>query len=205
MAPLFLPMDNLPTTASYARRLWALMVTFFKFGALTFGGGYAIVAMLEDELVHRKGWLTSEELLDIITVGESTPGPIAVNTATFVGYRLAGCFGGILATLSLVFPAWLIIVLISGCYVTFRDNVWVASALGGIRIAAIVLIARAFLRMGKGIARTPANLITGTLAFVLIAFTSLNAIWVILGALIFGWVWYGIRPRIQAQQQEDTK
>ena len=76
--------------ASLARRLLALTLTFGKFGGITFGGGYAIVALLEEDLVRRKGWLTQDELFNIITVGESTPGPIAVNTATFVGYRLAG-------------------------------------------------------------------------------------------------------------------
>ncbi len=163
------------------------------------------MAMLEDELVHRKKWMTSEELLDIITIGESTPGPIAVNTATFVGYRLAGVLGGVMATFALVFPAWLIIVLISGCYVIFRENVWVASALGGVRIAAIILIVRAFLRMRKGLKCTLINLITGTLAFGLIVFTSLNAIWIILGGLLFGWIWYGERPRWQAKRREAEK
>ncbi len=190
-----------PSEIPYLRRLWALMATFFKFGALTFGGGYAIVAMLEDELVHRKGWMTADELMDIITVGESTPGPIAVNTATYVGYRLAGVTGGLLATLALVFPAWLVIVLISGCYLTFRDNVWVAAALGGIRVAAIVLIARAFLRMGKKVKRTVPNLLAGALAFGLVVFKLVNAIWVVLGGLLFGVVYYGLLPRLREKRE----
>ncbi len=190
--------------ATYGQRLWALTATFFRFGALTFGGGYAIVAMLEDELVHRKRWMTADELLDIVTIGESTPGPIAVNTATFIGYRLAGLVGGLVATLALIFPAWLVIVVISGCYVAFHENVWVASALGGIRIAAIVLILRAFLRMGKGIQRTALNLTLGTLAFGLVAFTSISAIWVILAGLLFGCVWYGILPRRKVLSKEQS-
>ena len=117
---------------SLGERLLALTLTFGKFGGITFGGGYAIVALLEEELVQRRHWLTSEELLNIITVGESTPGPIAVNTATFVGYRIAGVLGGLVATVALVFPAWLVIVLISSCYLALRENVWVASALAGI-------------------------------------------------------------------------
>ncbi len=186
--------------ASYGRRLWALMVTFFKFGALTFGGGYAIVAMLEDELVHRRGWLSADELVDIITVGESTPGPIAVNTATYVGYRLAGFFGGLAATLALIFPAWLVIVVISGCYVAFRENVWVAAALGGIRVAAIVLIARAFLRMGRNVKRTWLNLLACGLAFALVALKLVNAIWVVLGGLLFGLGYYGLLPRLRERK-----
>ncbi len=183
------------TEASLARRLLALGVTFGRFGALTFGGGYAIVAMLEEELVHRKGWLTADELLDIITVGESTPGPIAVNTATFVGYRLAGVLGGLVATAGVVLPAWLVIVGVSSCYEVWRANEWVAAFLAGIRIAAIVLIVRAFWRMGRGLKRTLVNGTLGALAFGLVAFTPVSAIWVLLGALGFGVWWYGLRGR----------
>ncbi len=180
-------------------RLLALALVFGKFGGITFGGGYAIVALLEEELVNRRRWLTSDELLNIITVGESTPGPIAVNTATFVGYRLAGLWGGLVATLALVFPAWLVIVLISSCYLALRENVWVASALAGIRVAAIVLIARAFLRMGHGVGRTWVNLVSGAVAFGLVAFTSVSAIWVVLGGLLFGVLWHGVCPRLRGE------
>ncbi len=188
------------STISYGRRLWTLMATFFKFGALTFGGGYAIVAMLEDELVHRKGWMKSDELVDIITVGESTPGPIAVNTATYVGYRVAGLPGGLLATLALIFPAWLVIFLLSGCYVAFRENVWIAAALGGIRVAAIVLILRAFLRMGKNVQRTWPNLLLCLVAFGLVIFKVVNAVWVVLGGLLIGVGYYGILPRLRSKK-----
>ncbi len=173
-------------------RLLALMKTFALFGGITFGGGYAIVALLEEKLVHEKGWMTSEELMDILTIGESTPGPIAVNTATFVGYRLAGFWGGLVATLSLVFPAWLIIVLLSTCYVAFRENIWVASALAGIRIAAIVLVARAFFRMGSKLKRTLPNLIAGGIAFLSVVVFRANAVWLIAGGLLFGVIWYGL-------------
>ena len=174
----------------------ALTLTFGKFGGVTFGGGYAIIALLEDDLVRRKGWLTQEELLNIITIGESTPGPIAVNTATFVGYRLAGILGGVVATVALVFPAWLVIVIVSGFYLEFRENTWVAAALAGIRVAAIVLIARAFFRMGQGVPRNVANLAAGTVAFVSVALFNLNALWFVIGGLLFGVAWYGVRPRL---------
>lgn len=186
---------------SLGERLLALTLTFGKFGGITFGGGYAIVALLEEELVQRRHWLTSEELLNIITVGESTPGPIAVNTATFVGYRVAGVLGGLVATLALVFPAWLVIVLISSCYLALRENVWVASALAGIRVAAVVLIARAFVRMGHGVRRTAVNLLTGALAFGLVAFTPVSAIWIVLGGLLFGVLWHGVLPRLRDKAQ----
>lgn len=186
--------------ASRAQMLLALLLTFGKFGGITFGGGYAIIALLEEELVRRRGWLSSEELLDIITVGESTPGAIAVNTATFVGYRLAGVLGGVVATFALVFPAWVVIVLLSGCYLVLRENVWVASALAGIRVAAVVLIVRAFFRMAKGVKRTRLNFICMALAFGLVAFAGMNAVWAVIGSLCFGVAWYGLRPRWVSQQ-----
>lgn len=187
------------------QRFVALILTFGKFGGITFGGGYAIVALLEEELVEKKGWLTSAELLDIITVGESTPGAIAVNTATFVGYRLAGFWGGLVATAALVFPAWLVIVCLSSCYLVLRENRWVAAALAGIRIAAVVLIVRAFFRMSRGVKRTCLNLAAMAVAFGLVTCTPLNAIWVVLGGLLFGVLCFGRRERQQqlpGEQQE---
>lgn len=183
------------STVPLRSRLLSLALTFGKFGGITFGGGYAIIALLEEELVRRRGWLSQEELLDIITVGESTPGAIAVNTATFVGYRLAGVPGGILATAALVFPAWLVILLLSGCYLVLRENVWVASALAGIRVAAVVLIVRAFFRMTKGVKRTPLNGVCMAVAFAWVAVAGLNAVWAVIGGLLFGVAWYGLRPR----------
>jgi chromate transporter len=189
---------------SLSRKLLTLVAVFGKFGALTFGGGYAIVAMMEDEIVHRRHWMTSEELMDLIAIGESTPGPIAVNTATFIGYKLAGIIGSLVAVLALVLPAWLIIVLISGCYLTLRDNVWIAAALSGIRIAAIVLILQACLRMGSKLKRNGFNAIMLTSAFYLTAFPSLNAFYVIIGALLIGLIWHGIRPRYLLPKQKET-
>ena len=187
---------NIPQQPSLTKRLLSLTLTFGKFGGITFGGGYAIVALLEEDLVQRKHWLSSGELLDIITVGESTPGAIAVNTATFVGYRVAGLPGGIVATAALVFPAWLVIVLLSSCYLILRENHWIAAALAGIRVAAVVLIVRAFLRMGKSIGRSWINLSAMIIAFGLVVFTPINAIFIVLGGLFFGVLWFGVRPRL---------
>lgn len=185
------------------RKLLTLVAVFGKFGALTFGGGYAIVAMMEDEIVHRRHWMTAEELMDLIAIGESTPGPIAVNTATFIGYKLAGIIGSLVAVLALVLPAWLIIILISSCYLTLRDNIWIASALGGIRVAAIVLILQACLRMGSKLKRNGFNALMLTGAFYLTAFPSVNAFYVIMGALLIGLFWHGIRPRYLLPKREE--
>lgn len=187
--------DNVAEKPSLLRTLFTLMLVFGKFGALTFGGGYAIVALMEETIVRKHHWLTSDELLDLITIAESTPGPIAVNTATFIGYRLAGIWGSLVAVTALVFPAWLIIVIISTCYLTLRDNVWVAAILNGVRLAAIVLIARACLNMGRKLPRTRLNLILMGLAFAVATFTAISALYIITAALLFGLFWFGVRPR----------
>ena len=184
------------------RTLFLLACVFGKFGALTFGGGYAIVALMEETIVQKYKWLSSEELLNLITIGESTPGPIAVNTATFIGYRLAGIWGSLVAVTALVFPAWLIIVLISTCYLTLRDNVWVAAALNGIRLAAIVLIFRACLKMGKKLNRTPLNLTLLAITAGLALFTPISALYLIVAALLFGFVWFGLLPRLRTASEE---
>ena len=184
------------------RTLFLLALVFGKFGALTFGGGYAIVALMEETIVQKYKWLSSEELLNLITIGESTPGPIAVNTATFIGYRLAGVWGSLVAVTALVFPAWLIIVLISTCYLTLRDNVWVAAALNGIRLAAIVLIFRACLKMGKKLNRTPLNLTLLAITAGLAIFTPISALYLIVAALLFGFVWFGLLPRLRTASEE---
>ena len=90
-----------------------LFLTFMKIGAITFGGGYAMIAIIENEIVERKKWLEKDELLDIIAVAESTPGPIAINSATFIGYRKTGFFGAMFATLGVVIPSFVIITLVA--------------------------------------------------------------------------------------------
>lgn len=177
-------------------RLWALIAVFGKFGAITFGGGYAILALLEGELVDRRKWITHDELLDIVTIAESTPGPIAVNMATFVGFRLAGVLGGLVATLSLVLPAWAIIFSLSSCYLLFRDNPWIASALAGIRIAAVVLVFRAFMKMGLKLQWSWADAFLAVGAFSAVFFFSTSAILVLIMALIFGVIWFGCCHRV---------
>lgn len=188
----------MPHDLPLSRRLLALIAVFGKFGAITFGGGYAILAIIEHELVDRRQWMSHQELLDLITISETTPGPIAVNMATFVGYRLAGLLGGCVATFSLVFPAWLIIVCISSCYLLFRENAWVAAALSGIRIAAIVLVIRAFIKMSK---KLQWSLVSGALAltaFISVTVFAISAILILTLAILFGIFWYGLRQRRQS-------
>ncbi len=126
-----------------------LFLTFAKVGVMTFGGGYAMLPILQREMVDKKGWATEEELMDYFAIGQCTPGVIAVNTATFVGQKVKGVFGGILATLGVVFPSLVIICALAGVIEAFSHLVWVQNAFGGVRICVCVLILNAVVKLLK--------------------------------------------------------
>jgi chromate transporter len=129
--------------------LLELFLTFFEIGALTFGGGYAMIPLISKEVVENKKWATEEELMDYFAIGQCTPGIIAVNTATFIGKKTKGVFGGIFATLGLIFPSLIIISLLAGVIEAFSDVIWVQHAFGGIRVCVCVLIANAVVKLYK--------------------------------------------------------
>ena len=131
------------------KQLWKLFLAFARVGVMTFGGGYAMIPILEREIVDRHGWATEEELMDYYAVGQCTPGVIAVNTATFIGYKVAGTVGGIVATLGVIFPSVVIITLIAGILTNFADVPAVKSAFAGIRVCVCVLIFNAVLKLWK--------------------------------------------------------
>ena len=135
--------------------LLSLFVTMLKIGAFTFGGGYAMLALLEAELVDRRAWLTKEEFLDMAALAESTPGPIAINAATYVGYRRAGVLGAVLATLGVVLPSFAIIYTISLFFDAFLSLAPVAYAFRGLQVGVVYLILSAGLRMLKSLPRKP--------------------------------------------------
>ena len=125
-----------------------LFLAFLKIGAFTFGGGYAMVPLIQAE-VERMGWLTSEELIDFIAVSESTPGPLAVNMATFVGVRTAGVPGALCATLGVCLPSFVIILLVAKFFQKFKESLAVKGAMSGLKPAVIGLIAAAFVSVSK--------------------------------------------------------
>ena len=131
------------------RELWTLFITFAKVGVMTFGGGYAMLPILQREVVENKDWATDEELTDYFAIGQCTPGIIAVNTATFIGQKQKGFWGGIAATLGVVFPSIVIITLLAGVIDAFSHLVWVQHAFGGIRVCVCVLIFNAVIKLWK--------------------------------------------------------
>lgn len=129
--------------------LWDLFLTFFKMGAVTFGGGYAMLPILQREVAENKKWSTEEELMDYFAIGQCTPGIIAVNTATFVGYKTKGVLGGIIATLGIIAPSLIIITLIAAFLQNFADLAVVKYAFNGIRACVCVLIFNAVSKLAK--------------------------------------------------------
>ena len=131
------------------KKLLDLFLTFAKVGVMTFGGGYAMLPILQREVVDNKGWATEEELMDYFAIGQCTPGVIAVNTATFIGQKQGGTIAAIFTTLGAVFPSLVIISLLAGVIEAFSHLVWVQNAFGGIRICVCVLLANAVVKLYK--------------------------------------------------------
>lgn len=153
-------------------KLLSLFLSFLKIGAFTFGGGYAMIALLENEFVSRKKWMEKDEFLDMLGVAESTPGPIAVNTATYIGYKVAGVLGAALATLAVCLPAFTIIFVISLFFDKFLSLKYVGYAFRGIQVAVVYLIASAGIKVFKGLKKNALSMIL--CALVLACFITLS-------------------------------
>lgn len=151
------------------KKFLQVFLAFFKIGLFTFGGGYAMIAVIERELVEKKQWITHEELLDIIAIAESSPGPIAVNSATFIGYKKAGFFGALFATLGVILPSFIIIFAISFFFDKFLELKYVGYAFRGIQVAVAFLILSAGIKMLKHLKRTALNFILVTLTIIAMA------------------------------------
>ena len=132
-------------------RLLTLFLTFLKVGALTFGGGYAMIPIIENEVTKKRKWITDAEILDIIVISETTPGPIAVNAATYVGYKVSGILGSIFATLGLALPSFVIIFVISYFYKDFMQWQVIQAAFKGLKVGVIILLINAVIKLKKNV------------------------------------------------------
>ncbi len=180
--------ENTPSKASVLK---ALFLSFFKIGAFTFGGGYAMIPIIHREVVETHQWMSDDDMLDLLAIAESTPGPIAINSATFIGFRQAGLLGSILATLGVVLPSFVIISLISLFYVRFKEISWVFYAFEGIKSAVIVLMVSAVIKLSKHSKPTP--LVIGLIAgsFLCSAILGIDVILILIAAAVIGLFTYG--------------
>lgn len=160
------------TPAQEAKSLGTLFFTFFKIGLFTFGGGYAMIALLEEEFIQRRRWLDKDEFLDMTAIAESTPGPVAINSATYLGYKLAKIPGAATATVAVCLPSFLIIYAISLFFEQFTQLTVIANAFKGIQVCVIYLIFSAGVRMLKALDKSP--FATGVLAAVMLVMVGLS-------------------------------
>ncbi len=158
------------------KEMGVLFFTMLKIGLFTFGGGYAMISLLQAELVERKQWLDREEFLDMTAIAESTPGPIAINSATFIGYRRAGVLGSLVATVGVCLPSFVIIYVISLFFEAFLSLTVVGYAFAGIRAAVVYLILSAGVKMLRGIKKRPMELcLLGATVLLMVVLTLLSA------------------------------
>jgi chromate transporter len=167
------------TILEYLDLFW----TMFKIGICTFGGGYAMMAIIEKELAEKRQWATSEELVDYMAIAQITPGVIAVNISTFIGRKRKGILGGIIATLGVIAPSIIIIMIIAAFLVNFQENEYVQHALAGIRVCVCVLIFNAVISFIKKTVIDLLSLVAFICVFILAAFTRIETVYLTLGVI----------------------
>ncbi len=170
------------------KTVFQVFLSFLKIGGFTFGGGYAMIPLIQKEAVEKRKWVTDEDILDIITIAESTPGPIAINSATFVGYKAAGVLGSAFATLGVVLPSFVIILLISFVLTQFQSVREVQYALSGIRVGVLALLVKALWSMYQKSPKGWPAYVAMAAALILTTVFDGIVIFVIIGCALFGLV-----------------
>jgi chromate transporter len=174
----------------FLKRYFEMFYSFFKIGAFTIGGGYAMIPLIEKEVVDKKQWIEREEFLDMLALAQSSPGPIAVNTAVFVGYKMSKKRGVFFTLLGSVLPSFLIILLIAAFFTGIKDSAEVERAFKGIRPAVVALIAAPVIRMGKSAKINRKTIIIPIIVTLLVAFLKITAVYIIIAAAALG-ILYG--------------
>lgn len=170
-----------------------LFTTFAKIGSFTLGGGYAMVPVMQKEIVEKKGWLASDEFMDILAVSQATPGLFAMNMASHIGYKLKGALGGIVGALAVALPSIIVILLIAMFFQAFKDNIYVEKIFMGIRPAVVALIAAPCFSMARTAKINRYNIWIPVVAALLICAFGVSPIWVILAAGIGGFIYGRIK------------
>ena len=168
------------------KTLWQVFLSFFKIGAFTFGGGYAMIPLIQNEAVEQRHWVTDDDILEVVAIAESTPGPIAINSATFVGYKAAGVLGSVCATLGVVLPSFVIILALSFVLRQFHELEAVRYAFFGIRAGVLALLVKALWTMYQKSPKGWVSYVVMAASFVLTAIFDVNVIFVIIGCAVFG-------------------
>lgn len=177
----------------YLLSLLKLFGIFFKIGLFSFGGGYAMLSLIEAEVVKKQGWITHDELADVFAIAESTPGPIAINTATYIGVKKCGVLGGIVATLGVVIPSLVVIIALSYVIELVKDNVWAGYFFKSIRVGVLVLIAKAVFTFFKDVKKNVLSYLLMLASFLLVLLTNVRVIYIILSTIVIACVAMAIK------------
>ena len=175
------------------RILWEIFAAFFKIGAFTIGGGYAMLPLIEKEVVDHKKWVKEEEIVDIFAIVQSVPGVIAINTSMFVGYKVAKVKGAISAAVGVILPSFLIILAIYYVMSGIRDNVFIEKAFEGVRAGVTALILLTAIKLSKKTIKSYISAIIAIITFILLVFFEIHAMLIFIGGGIAGYIMYGLR------------
>lgn len=167
-------------------KLLEMFISIFKIGSFTFGGGYAMIPLIEEEIVNKKKWMEKQEFMDILMVSQSLPGALAINCCIFIGYNIGGFLGAIVALLAVILPSFLIIIIIVAFFMQFRNNNYVNAAFKGITAAVPMLILIGAVNLGKGLEKSKVTVITIVLALIALVIFDINPILVIIISAIYG-------------------
>ena len=170
----------------FMKIIFEIFLSIFKIGACTFGGGYAMIPLIEQEVVNNKKWLNKDEFMDVLVVAQSLPGAIAINASIFLGYRIAGILGAISALIAVILPSFIIIILIAAFFMQFRNNYYVNAAFMGITAAVPMLVLVGAISLAKGIPKNLRSLITILISLIVLIFFHINPVVVIIVSGVYG-------------------
>lgn len=168
------------------KKVLEMFIAFFKIGAFTFGGGYAMIPLIEEEVVNNKKWIEKEEFMDVLVVSQSLPGALAVNCSIFLGYKIGGLIGAIMALLAVILPSFLIIIIIAAFFMQFRNNYYVNAAFKGITAAVPMLVLVGAISLSKGLEKNKRTVLTIIAALIALTFFDIHPIIVIIASAIYG-------------------
>jgi chromate transporter len=172
-------------------QLLKIFWSFLKIGAFTFGGGYAMIPLIQHEVINRRGWLSEEEFIDLLTIAQTAPGPISLNTAVFVGYKFQRYWGALAAILGVVIPSFIIIIVVAIFFANIRNNVWVDAAFKGMRPAVVALIVAPIVGLTKGMHWIGLSIAAATA--LIVWYFGFSPIWLLIVGAIGGILWFAKR------------
>ena len=168
------------------KKLIELFISIFKIGAFTFGGGYAMIPLIEQEVVNNKGWLSKEEFVDILIVAQSLPGALAVNTSIFLGYKISGILGAITTLIAVILPSFFIILIIAIFFMQFRDNYYINAAFQGITAAVPILVLVGAISLSRGLSKNLRTILTIIIALIALMFFNIHPVLVVVISGVYG-------------------